>query len=210
MVGCFSFGNKEDYPKAIDIWLSIVKDLGLQITSVHVHPDSNHRILFENKGDFEILDDQECVWCDGIVGGYCSEFYIGDIEIGNLVNPMNDSVDVGFGFDRICRLLDIKYDKTYDLEQFLEHCWKYKIEPGPKGRNHTVKKILRKYIREQKQEKDVLFQEWIRKEEKKLKESFKIAKNMLKKHFHKSDEWWYDCVGLLPEEVKILKENKNV
>lgn len=32
--------------------------------------------------------------------------------------------------------------------------------------------------------------------------------NMLKKHGNKSNDWWYNSVGLLPEEVEILKKNR--
>lgn len=208
MIGCFSFGNKEDYPKAIDMWLSIIKEVGLEITSVHVHPKSGHRIFYEGKGNYQIIDDIECTWSDGNVGGYCSEFYVGDIEIGNLVNPMGDSVDVGFGLERICRLLGETYETTYDLEECLNHCWKYKIEPGSKGKNHTVKKILRKWLREPERNKNALFQEWASKEEKKMIESFKLGSNMLRKHLDKPNEWWLNTTGLLPEEVEILKKRK--
>lgn len=209
MIGCFSFGNSDDYPKIADMWLSIIKEIGLEITSVHVHPNSNHRPLFENKGNYKIIDDLECEWSDGNVGGYCSEFYIGDVEIGNLVNPMGDSVDVGFGLERICRLLGEQYETTYDLEKFLEHCWKYKIEPGPKGKNHTVKKVLRKWLREPNRNEEVVFKSWVISEEKKMVEALKLGSNMLRKHLDKSDEWWQNTIGLLPEEVQILKRKKS-
>jgi len=211
MVGCFSFGNKDDYPKVVDMWLSIMVDVGLEITSVHVHPDSNHRKLFEGRErNYHIVDDTECIWSDGTVGGYCSEFYVGDVEIGNIVNPMGDSVDVGFGLERMCRLLGEQYEPTYDLEQFLEHCWKYQIKPGSKGKNHTVKKILRRWLRQPVRSTDVSFDEWILEEEKKMRESFRLGERVLRRHLDKPDRWWLDTFGLLPEEVEELKQRKKL
>jgi hypothetical protein len=206
MVGCFSFGNKDDYSKVVDMWLSIIKEIGLEITTVHVHPNSDHRSLFENKGTYQIVDDQDCEWSDGNIGGYCSEFYVNDIEIGNLVNPMGDSVDVGFGLERICKLLGEYYEPTYDLEQFLNHCWHHNICPGPKGRNHTVKKVLRKWLKEQSRNKNPVFKEWIPVEEKKMFDAISLGRRLLRKHFHKSEDWWLSTTGLLPEEVQIIKK----
>lgn len=209
MIGCFSFGNPEDYLKTCDAWLAIVEELGIKITSVHVHPDSGHRTIFEGKGDYQIVDDLECLWSDGKVGGYCSEFYVGGLEIGNLVNPMGDSVDVGFGLERMYRVLGENYDSLYDLEQFLEHCWKNKIEPGNKERNHTVRKILRLWLRQPDSNgKNTVFNEWVLSEKKKLDSSMRNGYGMLRKHWNKSNECWYNSVGLLPEEVEILKKNR--
>jgi hypothetical protein len=206
MIGCFSFGNQDDYPKVTNMWISIIKEIGLEITSVHVHPKSNHRLLFENKGHYQIIDDDSCEWSDGNIGGYCSEFYVGDIEIGNLVNPLGDSVDVGFGLERICKLLGETYEPTYDLEQFLNHCWNYNIIPGSKGANHTVRKVLRKWLKEQTRNKDPIFKDWSSLEEKKMQNALSLGKRMLRKHYHQSDEWWLSTTGLLPEEIQNLKK----
>lgn len=209
MIGCFSFGNPEDYEKTCHAWLSIVEELGIKLTSVHVHPDSGHRKFFENKGDFDIVDNLECVWTDGNIGGYCSEFFVGDLEIGNLVNPLGHSVDVGFGLERIAKLLGETYEPTYDLEQFLEHCWLHKILPGYKERNHTVRKILRLWMRQpEPKTKTMSFLEWVEPEQQKIGQSMKSGYMMLRRHWSKPDEWWWNTVGLLPEEVNILRQSK--
>jgi alanyl-tRNA synthetase len=215
MLGCFSFGNREDYPIVVNMWLDIMKELEVNLTSVHVHPDSNHREIYqrrllEDSGvNFVIIDDTECVWSDGNIGGFCSEFYVGDVEIGNLVNPMGDSVDVGFGFERLCRVLGEQYEETFDLEQFLVHCWKNKVEPGNKGRNYTVRKILRKWIKITKtlnSSKEFLFSDWISSENIKMEQSFKFGKKLIRKHFDKPDSWWWETSGLLPDEVQELRK----
>ena len=207
MLGCFSFGNKEDYPRVVDLWLDIIEELGLEITTIHVHPDSNHRSLFGNKG-YEIIDDCECVWSDGNVGGYCSEFYVGDVEIGNLVNPMGDSVDVGFGLERICKLLGENYDQTYDLRECLNSFWTNGFSPGTKGKSYTVRKVLRKYLScnpsNQEIESLCLFGSWIPEEITRREKALKIGFSLVRRHRDKPYEWWYDTTGLMPEEVDGL------
>jgi len=199
-----------DYQKTCKSWLDIVEELGLELTSVHVHPDSNHRSIFEElEGSFEIIDNAECVWTDGNIGGYCSEFFVGDVEIGNLVNPMGDSVDVGFGLERICKLLGEEYEPTHDLVQFLEHCWKYNIGPGQKGQSYVVRKVLRLWLRQPSSVPErVLFKDWGISEKQRLDNSMRQGYMMLRRHHDKPDSWWWNSVGLLPEDVKILKERK--
>lgn len=207
MIGCFSFGNINDYEKAITIWLNIVDELGIKLTSIHIHPNSDHKKYFINK-NVNIIEDNECFWSDGDIGGYCSEFYVGDIEIGNLVNPMGDCVDVGFGLERIAKLLGETYHKTYDLEKFLQCVYKENIKPNNKGINYTVKKVMRLFIRnmENINIENFLFKEWIVEEKEKMNKSFIMGKRLVKRHYNKSYEWWFDTVGLLPTEVDIIKK----
>lgn len=211
MLGCFSFGNSEDYQKTCKAWLDSMKELGLEPTSIHVHPDSNHRPIFEElEGSFEVVDNIDCLWSDGNIGGYCSEFFIGDVEIGNLVNPMGDSVDVGFGLERICKLLGEEYELTHDLVQFLEHCFKHDVKPGMNGRNYVVRKILRLWLRQPDSDPETMvFRDWGVSEKRRIENSMRQGYMMLRRHHDKPDSWWWSSIGLLPEEVKILKKHKH-
>ena len=102
MVGSFGFGTNK-YEDHVDLWTTIVRDLELPIHHVDVHPLSPHRPLWEKRG-FVVVDNTECVWSDGTVGGYCSELFTPDgLEVGNLVNPMTYSIDVGFATNESCR-----------------------------------------------------------------------------------------------------------
>ena len=58
--------------------------------------------------DMLIKLDEGCLWSDGNIGGYCTEFYYNDIEIGNIVNPLGTCIDVGFGLER---LLNLKHEQ---------------------------------------------------------------------------------------------------
>ena len=57
---------------------------------------------------FTVVDDPECIWSDGLIGGYCCEMYVKDLEIGNLVHTLGHSVDVGFGLERLVQVLEGK------------------------------------------------------------------------------------------------------
>jgi alanyl-tRNA synthetase len=104
MLGNFSFGNN-DYEKSCEMWRSIDQQILLGISNIHVHPSSPHKLIWEKMG-YPTIEDVDCVWSDGTIGGYCSEMYRGNLEIGNLVNTLGHSTDVGFGWefghDSIC------------------------------------------------------------------------------------------------------------
>jgi hypothetical protein len=54
-----------------------------------------------------VRHDSGCVWTDGNVGGFCSELFTPDgVEVGNLVNPLGHSIDVGFGYERILQVIE--------------------------------------------------------------------------------------------------------
>lgn len=104
MIGNFSFGNN-DYQNSVEMWKSIVSQLHIPIHEVHVHPDSDLRKWWSG---FNIVDDPECIWSDGEIGGFCCEMYSHGLEIGNLVNPLNHSTDVGFGLERMLQIMEGK------------------------------------------------------------------------------------------------------
>uniref|UniRef100_UPI0039C3A3FF hypothetical protein n=1 Tax=Pseudomonas aeruginosa TaxID=287 RepID=UPI0039C3A3FF len=70
---------------------------------------------------YEVVDDLDCQWSDGEIGGYCSEVYWRGIEIGNLVNTLGTMTDVGFGFERLMMAIEGKsrVDETSLFDQSL-------------------------------------------------------------------------------------------
>jgi len=107
MIGNFSFGG-QDYPVSIELWHSIVSDLQLPISYVTYHPSRlDHRRLWE-KYQYNLKPDENCLWTDGNIGGHCCELFVNDLEIGNLVNPLEHSTDVGFGLERLLQVLEKK------------------------------------------------------------------------------------------------------
>jgi alanyl-tRNA synthetase len=165
-----------------------------------------------------IVPDPDCQWSDGEIGGYCSELYCGDLEIGNLVNTMEHSVDVGFGLERMVQVYEGKsrVDDTSlfrhdshpivrDHSRTLECLWSNGIRPGCKGREFVCQKLLRRMVPHLNGEKFV-FGEWLDAEVEKRRDTFERVRNMLKKHKHrgKPAEWWIETTGLSHQELREL------
>jgi alanyl-tRNA synthetase len=155
MIGSFGFGSC-DYRRHVVMWTNIVRDLELPISRVNVHPDSGFERFWE--GGFPVRHDSGCVWTDGNVGGFCSELFTPDgVEVGNLVNPLGHSIDVGFGYERILQVMEGKsrVDETElfhpaldpvsrDHFRALSIFKEQSIVPGNKGRNYACRRLIRK------------------------------------------------------------------
>jgi alanyl-tRNA synthetase len=96
MLGNFSFGGPP-YELSVDLWHAILADLGVMPSAVHCHPSRPDLSDLWTRRGYRVVPDEECVWSDGVISGHCCELYVGGLEIGNLVNPLGHSTDVGFG-----------------------------------------------------------------------------------------------------------------
>ncbi len=123
MVGNFSF-DALPYSDSISMWNDIMLDLNLKLgIVVHVHPSQPiHRKMWEDH-DYKVIDDESCHWSDGEIGGYCCELYHQGLEIGNLVNTLGHSTDVGFGLERLLQRVECKdrIDETSLFNMSLEN-----------------------------------------------------------------------------------------
>jgi hypothetical protein len=147
MLGLFSF-NEMKLQEAIHFWMEFLSILGLKPDYVTIHPDkySEWKELY-SVYDVEIRIDNDCTWSDGSkdsVISYCTEFYINDIEIGNIVNPFGVSIDAGFGCNRIQSILDGLY-KTRE-QKITDAIFKI-IESGYLPTYNKQGSILRKLLR---------------------------------------------------------------
>lgn len=215
MLGNFSFGNN-DYELSIEMWHSLLLDLNIKVDNIHVHPTQlNHKVFWQKYG-YDIIDDLECVWSDGDIGGYCCEVYSRGLEIGNLVNTLEHSTDVGFGWERLHLIVENKH-RIQDTSLFIQHhpivsdhmrtleiLYKNDIQPGNKGRNYVCKKLLRRIIPYLNGHEKFIFNEWLEDQKDKLVIALNRAKKMLRKHKDKSIEWWYETCGVFPEELKQI------
>lgn len=215
MIGNFSFGNY-DYEVSVEMWNKILRDLDIKIDSVHIYPGQDeHEKLWKSLGH-NVVDDSECKWTDGEIGGYCCEVYSRGLEIGNLVNTLGHSTDVGFGLERLIQVID-RRDKVHETLLFrhdvdpitsdhirtLELLHENGIEPGAKGRNFICRRLLRRIL--PCNIKGLSFESWIGGETKLQQEKISKARNKWRKFSDKSPEWWYETFGILPEEIKMLK-----
>ena len=210
MVGNFSFAGLP-YDVSVEMWDRIVRELNLPITHVNVHSSRpDHKQLWVSKG-YIVKEDDNCIWSDGEIGGYCCEMFIKDLEIGNLVNPMEHSTDVGFGLERIIQVMEQKdrIDETSifgpgspivkDHRRSIESMISNGIKSHGKGRGNILKTLLRRLLPEEGQ---FSFQEELEYERNCYNETLKTARKCWKKHKDKPNEWWQSTFGIGKENLE--------
>lgn len=217
MLGNFSFGG-DDYPVSVELWHSILTDLGITDTHIRVHPSqTSHRHLWKRLG-YRVEPDDECDWSDGQIGGYCCEVFVGDLEIGNLVNPLGHSTDVGFGWERLLQVVEQKsrVDQTSLFDQRLhpvlsDHCRTITvmkdngIEPGNKGRNYVCRRLLRRMLRLLDGSEQFDFDDWLRSEQELRDQSIRQGRRLWRKHKDKPPQFWWETFGIMPDEIELLE-----
>jgi alanyl-tRNA synthetase len=222
MVGNFSFG-RNDYFESIDLWDSIVKDLKLSISYVTYHPTQIEHQQYWSKKGYTTKPDEDCVWSDGTIGGYCCELFIGHLEIGNLVNTLGHSTDVGFGLERLLQCLEQKsrVDETGLFDQSLssitrDHVRTLKslkqngIVPGYKNRGSVCRRLLQRILKIEEDLSIPEIQDWIDQEKQLQNKRLATGKRVWFKHKKKSPEWWLSTFGITLEDLELLKKLKGV
>ena len=198
MMGLFSF-RELTVPQTIDFWMSfLTQKLNLKLDYVTIHPECEQWSQYYSKYDVEVRLQDDCVWSDGEIGGYCTEFFIDDVEIGNIVNPLGTCIDVGFGLERLDLFVN---NKTISKERTLIESAERIIASGFKPSNLKQGYVLRKLLREIYTlglsfdhpffEQEVERQNKIRARYERLKD----------KHADKPKEWWFDTHGINIDEL---------
>lgn len=205
MLGLFSFRDWS-LQKAMEFWHTfITKELNIPIEYITVHPKCEHWIdmWMELNEYIEFKLDPDCEWGDGNVKGYCTELYSEGIEIGNIVNPLGTCIDVGFGLERLDKLVNTPPVQCREVElgliatKIIEAGYK----PSNKAQGYVLRKILRELasVRFPHANKISSFIE----EETKRQERLQLKYNKLKdKHLDKSAAWWFDTHGI---DITCLK-----
>ena len=194
----------------------IIKDLNISGIEIHVHPTRRDlREMWIRRG-YKTVCDSDCTWSDGDISGECCEVFCGDIELGNLVNPLAHSTDVGFGWERLNQIFE-KKDRIDQTSLFIDHHPIVKdhsralqvfhendIRPGNKGREYVCRRMIRRMLPFLYGDEIFVFDEWIEQERDRREKNIKLGKKKWKKHSDKSPEWWWDTFGILPEELLFL------
>lgn len=215
MVGSFGFGTN-DYQRHCDMWTHIMEDLNIPISHVNVHPESGFERHWKQ---FPVRYDLNCIWTDGNVGGYCSELFTpSGLEVGNLVNPLGHSVDVGFGYERMLQIIEGKnrVDETSCFRQDLDRVSRdhfrtlnvfheQGITPGNKGRNYICRFLLRRFIRLNPKPVECQFYMWQVDEKQRMEQSIHDGRRFWKRHGDKPENFWWDSFGIMPEELPLIK-----
>lgn len=216
MVGNFSFDGIS-YSKSLEMWSKIVQDLGLKITHVTYYPTRlDHKDQIESLG-WRPEPSEECTWSDGDIGGNCCEFFVGDLEVGNLVNPMGHSTDVGFGLERMLMLVEGKQrvDETSIFEQsfspkFKDHhrtltcLWENGVNPGQKNREYICRRLLRRVLDEVPD--GVVYMPWVIKEREMRTSIIIKACRCWKKFKDRTPQFWWETFGVLPDELHLIRK----
>lgn len=192
MIGLFSF-NEMTIEQAINFWVEFIQDkLKTKIDYVTIHPDKIKDWSRYYK-DIEIKEDIECIWSDGEIGGYCTEFYKDGVEIGNIVNPLDRCIDVGFGLERLDLVINGK-EKTKN--EILKETILKLIDSGYKPSALRQGYVLRKLLRELCLSNDYLDHPFFINEVERQK-GIVEKYNRLKTRFKdKSNEWWLGTHGI--------------
>jgi alanyl-tRNA synthetase len=193
MMGLFSF-REMSVPHTIDFWFDFLERIGISPDRVTIHPDRPEWRDFYRGRNVVVDHDPECVWSDGDQGGYCTEFYVGEVEIGNIVNTNGDCIDVGFGLDRLLRLLgDPPRTRSDEIILTLQSMLNSGYQPGHYRQGFVMKKLLRELYRCGGSWDHPLYRDEIERQEK-LKRKFE---RLWPKYSHMSQDWWRDTHGII-------------
>lgn len=217
MVGNFSFG-RNDYCESMELWHLIVQDLSLPVSRVHVHPTrKDHRDLWQKLG-YTVTQDESCLWSDGQIGGHCCELFVGDLEVGNLVNPLGHSTDVGFGVERIFQVVENRQrvDQTSLFDQrhsplVSDHLRTIRllrengVPPGNRGRNYVCRRLIRRILPTIQSLKIEGLMDWIEREGELRERSIRKGRRVWRKFKDRPNSFWWETFGILPEELHLIR-----
>ncbi len=200
MMGMFSFRSMS-LKDAVDFWLDFLTVLELKPDYCTIHPDvQNDQKWNTLYKDIEVRITDECYWTDGEIGGYCTEFFINDVEIGNIVNPLDTCIDVGFGLERLeifCNNKVITKEDT--LKETIYKIINSGYEPSNKKQGYVLRKLFRElYVLGLSIDHQYFKDEILRQQN--ILNTYNRLKN---RHTDKSKEWWYDTLGVHIEDIYI-------
>lgn len=193
MLGLFSF-RQMAVGEAIDFWLEFLERIGLHPDHVTIHPDRLDEWGPLYRGRVPIVPDPECIWSDGDIRGYCTEFYKDGIEIGNIVNPLGTCIDVGFGLERLDMIVNgtPPDDALATLRKTAMRIIESGYRPGNKEQGYVLRKLLRRiavmggaldhpfFEREVERQNGLRARYW----------------QLRERHPDKSPQWWFDTHGI--------------
>lgn len=197
MLGLFSFRGLT-VGRTIGWWLEFLNQLDITPDYVTVHPlRSQWRDYFPES--LEVREDERCTWTDGEMGGYCTEFHVGDLELGNIVNPNGDCIDVGFGLERLV-MIRTGWKPTEEdvLRESVRRIIESGYEPGNKKQGYVLRRLLRRMVR-RGFEMDHPYWRDERLRQQRVRERFE---RLIRKHPDESPQWWWETHGIDLSDVR--------
>lgn len=211
MIGLFSF-QEWTLKQSIHFMWNFLSKINITPDYVTIHPDKiNEWSKLYLDLNVEIRIDSECIWSDGNVSGYCTEFYKNDIEIGNIVNTLGRSIDIGFGLERLLQIINknsISITKLDILEDTYFQLIKNGVEIGHKKQGHLLKKIIIESILLGSLVNDYNYNN-IRKN---IINNYRnyLSKKRLHKFKDKDSSFWLDTFGIDEKRLDLYKKIKHI
>lgn len=191
MMGTFSFRHWS-VQQTVDFWMEfLTHHLEMNVDYVTIHPDVPNWNSYHKT---EVRFDSECKWSDGEIGGYCTEFYTNGIEIGNIVNPLGDCIDVGFGLERLDHIVNQTTPKT--KEQSLIDIIIKMIDDGYVPGYNKQGSILRKLLKMLYKMGGSIQHSFFEQEKQRQLKMSERYKKLLPKYPSQTKEWWYSTHGI--------------
>lgn len=202
MIGLFSF-KQWSLQKSIFFMLEFLQKLNLKPDYVTIHPDkiSEWRYIYDHL-NIPVQEDTECHWSDGDIGGYCTEFYINGVEIGNIVNTLGHSIDIGFGLERLLIVSNSieQKSKIRILEDTSLHLISEGVSIGHNKQGYVLKKLINECVLLGSKLENPIFMDirgrlisvYLRYNKSKFQKSL----------MNKTDEYWYNTLGINLKRIK--------
>jgi alanyl-tRNA synthetase len=196
MIGTFSFRHWS-IQQTLDFWMKFLERIEIPVDYVTVHPD---RPEWKKLHSVPVREDSTCEWSDGTIGGYCTEFYSKDVEIGNIVNPLGTCIDVGFGLERIESILNGNSPKTKEqsLIDVIQKIVDSGYTPSHYKQGYVLKRLLRTLCKIGGKMDHPLFRHEVERQNK-MQERYR---KLLSKNPNMSDDWWYTTHGIVVKDVQ--------
>lgn len=193
MIGLFSF-RQMTLEEAIDFWLDFLAGIGAWPDHVTIHPDRMAEWAPLYRGRLPVVPDRECIWSDGTMRSYCTEFYKQGVEIGNIVNPLGSCIDAGFGLERLDMLINGTPPATPQaiLQDAIATIIASGYRPGNKEQGYVLRKLLRRLAMMGGSLDHPFFTEELVRQQR-LHERYAQLKP---KHPDKPAQWWFDTHGI--------------
>jgi alanyl-tRNA synthetase len=188
MIGLFSF-RELTLEYTIDFWIEFLNLIGITPDYVTLHPDKLEWSDYYTKHNIEIRLDLECLWSDGEIGGYCTEFYKNGIEIGNIVNTLGTCIDVGFGLERLLLVSTGKeQSKGEVLRDSILKIIESGYEPNHYKQGYVLKRLLRICYRDGIEIDHQYYLDEVKRQDK-IKNKYLRLK---RKHIDMPKDWWWN------------------
>jgi len=200
MMGLFSFRDWS-VKQGIEFWYQYLLSQNVPLTHVTVHPDRMDEWSHWHKPyGLPIVADPECQWSDGGISGYCTEFFVGDIEVGNIVNPLGTCLDVGFGLERLEQVTGSPRNLTgiARLQYTLDVLVDSGVAPGAKTQSYVMRRLMRT-LRERGGSWDN--PRWD-KELQRHERQRRLYERLKKHNLDKDEGWWWSTHGIVLSEMQ--------